>query len=279
MLYGPSSERFVTGDPGEPKARGTGMKPESAPDIAMPEPPPGRGALVRRVAIGLIVLAIFFLLARVVGGQLPALASWVESLGAWGPLVFITLYILAIVLFVPGSILTLAGGALFGVLLGTVYVFVAAVLGSCLAFLIARYGGRQFVERRLGQNPRFDAVARAIAQNGLKITFLLRLSPAFPFTLMNYALGLTRVRFPDYILASFGMLPATVLYVYSGRVIGDVAALAGGAPPQQGAGQYVLLAVGLIATLAVAIIVTRIARRALAELTESETPPHPGEEA
>ena len=255
------------------------MKPESDPDGATPEPPPGRGALVRRIAIGLIALAFFFLLARVVGGQLPAWASWVESLGAWGPLVFIALYILAILLFVPGSILTLAGGALFGVLLGTVYVFVAAVLGSSLAFLIARYGGRQFVEKRLGQNSRFDAVARAIAQNGLKITFLLRLSPAFPFSLMNYALGLTRVRFQDYILASFGMLPATVLYVYSGRVIGDVAALAGGAPPQQGTSQYLLLAVGLIATLVVAIMVTRIARRALAELTESEAPTHPGEEA
>ena len=88
------------------------MKPQSAPDTANPEPPPGRGALLRRIAIGLIILVFFFLLARVVGGQLPAWASWVQSLGAWGPLVFIALYILAIVLFVPGSILTLAGGAL-----------------------------------------------------------------------------------------------------------------------------------------------------------------------
>ena len=254
------------------------MEPEATEDPTPEEPKPARGAIARRIAIGLIALALFFILARTVGGQLPAWASWVESLGAWGPFVFILLYILAILLFVPGSILTLAGGALFGVVLGTVYVFVAAVLGSCLSFLIARHGGRGFVEKRLGQNPRFDAVARAVAQNGLKITFLLRLSPAFPFSLMNYALGLTRVRFQDYALASFGMLPATLLYVYSGRLIGDVAALAGGATPQQGTSQYVLLAVGLMATLAVAIMVTRIARRALSELTETEAPSHPGEE-
>lgn len=254
------------------------MEPESTPAKTTAEPKHAGGAMLRRIAIGLIALGSFFVLARMVGDQLPAWTSWVQSLGAWGPVVFILLYILAITLFVPGSILTLAGGALFGVVLGTVYVFIAAVLGSCLSFLIARYGGRSFVEKRLGQNPRFDAVARAIAQNGLKITFLLRLSPAFPFSLMNYALGLTRVRFQDYVLASVGMLPATLLYVYSGRVIGDVAALTGGATPQQGAGQYVLLAVGLAATLAVAIMVTRIARRALNEMTESEAPAQPGEE-
>ena len=254
------------------------MEPESDPQKTTEEPKHARGARVRRIAIGLIALGVFFALARTVGGELPGWARWVESLGPWGPLVFILLYILAVVLFVPGSILTLAGGALFGVVLGTLYVFVAALLGSCLSFLIARYGGRRFVEKRLGQNPRFDAVARAVAQNGLKITFLLRLSPAFPFSLMNYALGLTRVRFQDYALASLGMLPATVLYVYSGRVIGDVAALAGGATPQHGTSQYILLAVGLMATLAVAILVTRIARRALSELTESEAPSQPGEE-
>lgn len=255
------------------------MTPEAAPATAAPKPSPGRGVLARRLALGLMALGFFFVLARTVGGQLPAAVSWVQSLGAWGPVAFIVLYILAILLFVPGSILTLAGGALFGVGFGTLYVFVAAVLGSCLAFLIARYGGRHFVERRLGSNPRFDAVARAVAQNGLKITFLLRLSPAFPFSLMNYALGLTRVRFQDYALASVGMIPATVLYVYSGRLIGDVAALAGGAAPQYGTSQYVLLAVGLMATLAVAIMVTRIARRALAEVTESAPPSEAGEEA
>jgi uncharacterized membrane protein YdjX (TVP38/TMEM64 family) len=96
---------------------------------------------------------------------------------------------------------------------------------------------------------------------------------------MNYALGLTRVRFRDYALASFGMLPATVLYVYSGKLIGDVAALAGGAPLERGPGDYALLAVGLIATLAVTILVTRIARRALGELTEPDAPTHSGEES
>jgi uncharacterized membrane protein YdjX (TVP38/TMEM64 family) len=89
----------------------------------------------------------------------------------------------------------------------------------------------------------------------------------FPFNLLNYALGLTSVRFVDYLAASFGMLPGTLLYVYSGKAVGDVAALAGGAAPQRGALGYALLALGLAATAVVTVLVTRIARRALAEAT------------
>jgi uncharacterized membrane protein YdjX (TVP38/TMEM64 family) len=106
-----------------------------------------------------------------------------------------------------------------------------------------------------------------VADQGLKIVFLLRLSPAFPFNFMNYALGVTRVSFRDYLIASLGMLPGTLLYVYYGKVAGDAAALAAGAAVDKDAAYYVVLALGLVATLAVTAIVTRLARKALAENT------------
>ena len=207
------------------------------------------------------------LLGRAAGGYVQSFAAWVDGLGAWGPAVFIVGYALAVAAFVPGSLLTLAGGAIFGVGAGTAYVFCAAVLGSSLGFLIARYLARAAVERRLAGNEKFAAIDRAVREQGRRIVFLLRLSPAFPFNLLNYALGLTSVRFLDYLVASCGMLPGTLLYVYSGKAVGDVAALAGGAARERGASDYALLAVGLLATAVVTTIVTRIARRALAEAT------------
>jgi uncharacterized membrane protein YdjX (TVP38/TMEM64 family) len=208
-------------------------------------------------------------LGRAAGGYVQEFAQWVDGLGAWGPAVFIAGYALAVAAFVPASLLTLAGGAIFGVAAGTAYVFVAAVLGSSLAFLISRYLARAAIERRLAGNEKFAAIDRAVGRQGRRIVFLLRLSPAFPFNLLNYALGLTSVRFADYLAASVGMLPGTLLYVYSGKAVGDVAALAGGAAHERSSSDFVLLAVGLVATAVVTALVTRIARRALAEATSS----------
>jgi uncharacterized membrane protein YdjX (TVP38/TMEM64 family) len=224
----------------------------------------GRPVYVK-ILLGAGALVALLGLARVAGGYVPALAAWVETLGVWGPVTFVLVYVAATVLFVPGAILTMAGGAIFGVIEGTLYVFGAAVLGSGAAFLISRHLARRLVEARLTKSPRFASVDAAVADNGLKITFLLRLSPIFPFNFLNYALGLTRVSFGDYMLASFGMLPVTLLYVYYGRVVGEVAALAGGAATERDAAYYGVTILGLVATIAVTAIVTRIARRALAE--------------
>jgi uncharacterized membrane protein YdjX (TVP38/TMEM64 family) len=182
--------------------------------------------------------------------------------------VFILGYAIAVVAFVPGSVLTLAAGAIFGIGAGVVYVFIAAVLGSSAAFLVSRYLARGAIEQRLTGNARFAAIDRAVGEQGRKIVFLLRLSPVFPFNLLNYALGLTRVRFVDYVTAALGMLPGTLLYVYYGKLAGDVAALAGGAAVEKGAGYYAVLGVGLVATIAVTAVVTRTARKALREATE-----------
>lgn len=220
-----------------------------------------------RIAVAIVVVAIFLLLGRSAGGHLPRFAAWVDGLGYWGPVVFILGYAAAVVAFVPGSVLTLAAGAIFGLGKGIVLVFAAAVLGSSAAFLVSRHLARGVIERKLAGNPRFAAIDRAVGAEGRKIVFLLRLSPVFPFNLLNYGLGLTKVRFIDYAVASAGMIPGTVLYVYYGKLAGDLAALAGGSVVEKGGGYYAVLLAGLGATVAVTTVVTRIARRALREAT------------
>lgn len=234
---------------------------------SLPEPQPGASPLVRLLTVA-AALALLFVVGRSAGGYVPQFAAWVEELGIWGPIVFAAAYVIATVAFVPGSLLTLAAGAIFGVALGTLLVFFAATVGAAAAFLIARHLARSAIEHRVADNPKFDAIDRAVAEQGRKIVFLLRLSPVFPFNLLNYALGLTRVGFWDYAIASLGMLPGTLLYVYTGAVAGEVAALAGGVAPERGAGYYAVWVVGLLATVAVTTFVTRTARRALQEATE-----------
>lgn len=230
---------------------------------------PGRAkALGRAIGIAAGVSALV-LLGRVAGDRVPEIAAWVEGLGWWAPAAFVVTYALATVAFVPGSLLTLVAGAIFGVLHGTAIVFVAASTGAALAFGVARTLARTAIERRLAGNERFAAIDRAVARDGRKIMLLLRLSPVFPFNLLNYALGLTKVRFGDYLIACIGMLPGTLLYVYYGALAGEVATLAGGATVEKGAGYYGLLTIGAVATIAVATLATRIARRALDEATRA----------
>ncbi len=235
---------------------------------------PGQAGSPRRSVARLLLIAAglvaAIVLGRTVGGYVPQFAAWVDSLGAGGPIAFIVGYVIACVAFIPGSLLTLAAGAIFGVARGVLYVFVGASLGATAAFLIARYVARGAVERKLAGNPRFAAIDRAIARQGRRIVTLLRLSPVFPFNLLNYALGLTRVRLADYLLAMVGILPGTILYVYTGKLAGDVAALASGSSAPKGAGYYAVLGVGLAATVAVTTIITRTARRALQEVTDGD---------
>ncbi len=221
-----------------------------------------------KILVGIVLLGGLLYLGRSAGAYIPVFAEWVDGLGALGPIVFIVGYAVAVVGFIPGSLLTLAAGAIFGLVEGTVYVFAAAVLGSMMAFLLARYGARALIERRIEGDERFAAIDRAVGAEGRKIVFLLRLSPVFPFNLLNYSLGLTQVKTIDYLVASIGMLPGTLLYVYTGKVAGDVAAVAGGGAGEKGAGDWAVLVLGLLATAVVTVIVTRIARRALAAATK-----------
>ena len=227
---------------------------------------------VRRLPVGRVLAAIVAVVAliavgRQLGDLLPQFVAWVDGLGFWGPAVFMAGYAVATVAFVPGSVLTLAAGAIFGLVNGTVYVLAAATVGAALAFLVARHGARGAVEARLAGNQRFAAIDRAVGRQGLKIVVLLRLSPIFPFNLLNYALGLTSVRFVDYCIASVAMLPGTLLYIYYGKVAGDVARVAAGASVERGPEYWAVLILGLAATVAVTTVVTRTAKRALDEAT------------
>jgi uncharacterized membrane protein YdjX (TVP38/TMEM64 family) len=224
--------------------------------------------LMRRIYRVVIVLAGVVLLVaigRALGGYVPRFTAFVDGLGAWGPIAFIAGYIVAAVLFVPVSLLTLAAGAIFGLVRGTAYVMVGAVISASLSFFIARYVARGAVERRLAGNRRFRAISAAVADQGLRVVVLLRLSPIVPFFVLNYTLGLTRVRFIDYFIGLIGMVPATTFYVYYGTVAGDLAAALGGAGRAHAgaASRLVLLSLGVVATVAVSIVIARAANRAL----------------
>lgn len=230
-------------------------------------PSAARTGTVARVAIALAVVVALVLLGRQISAQLPRLTAAVDSLGAWGPIVFVTAYALACVAFVPASLLTLAAGALFGVVKGTILVLLGATLGALGAFLIARYVARDWVAQRIARDARFAAIDRAIAAQGRRVVFLLRLSPVIPFNVLNYALGLTQVRVVDYVVASVGMIPGTLLYVYTGNLASVVAGASSGATPPRGPAFYAVLGLGLAATAAVTVLVTKLAKRALATAT------------
>ena len=188
----------------------------------------------------------------------------IAQLGPWGPMLFVLIYIAATVFFLPGSVLTLGAGAVFGVAWGSVYVSVASTIGATAAFLVGRYLARAWVAKKFEGNASFTAIDRAVAAEGWKVVGLTRLSPVFPFALLNYAFGLTRVTLRDYVLASWiGMMPGTVMYVYLGSL-----ARVGAAGEEKSPAELALYGVGLLATLAVTVFVTRLARRALAKRTQ-----------
>ena len=211
----------------------------------------------RGIAIVLIILALV-ILGRYLGASVAPFVQGVERLGPVGPIAFIAGYAVACVALIPASVLTLAAGAIFGLVWGTIYTLIGASIGATAGFLIARYAARGLVERRLADNARFVAIDRAVGAEGLKVVTLLRLSPVVPFSILNYALGLTRVRLVDYWLGMTGIIPGTFLYVYYGKVGGNLAS--------GRAGSTALLIVGLVATIAVTVLITQAARRALANV-------------
>jgi uncharacterized membrane protein YdjX (TVP38/TMEM64 family) len=219
---------------------------------------------------------VVLLRAFPVEDRLLALVQWIRDAGPAGAGAFVVAYVVAAVLFLPGSILTLGAGFAYGVIKGTAIVWIAANAGAALAFVLGRTLAREWIAAKVATTPRFAAIDRAVGAQGLKIVLLTRLSPAFPFNLLNYAYGLTGVRFRDYALGSLvGMLPGTVMYVYLGSLITSVTELTAGRA-SGGAPEQVFYFAGLAVTVVVTMYVTRVARRALAESTRGAGAPSAG---
>jgi uncharacterized membrane protein YdjX (TVP38/TMEM64 family) len=217
------------------------------------------------VVIGLLVAAKFLPVEQ----WLKSFNDWVSHMGVAGIFIFIAVYAAATILLAPGLILTIGAGFAFGLWKGFLAVSAGATLGAALAFLVARFVARDKIEAMAKGNDKFRKIDNAIGKQGAKLIFLLRLSPVIPFNLSNYLYGLTSVKFWPYVLASWiGMMPGTLLYVYLGT-IGRVGLEASkGGERQHSPLEYLFLGVGLIATIVVTVIVTRIAKRALKERTE-----------
>jgi len=183
-------------------------------DEEQPAPPPRTGAWrLVLLLVGVVALAIAARLLGV-GALLASARAWIASLGPLAPLAFVAVYAVAVVAMVPGSALTVAAGALFGSVLGVALVSVASTLGAALAFLVSRYFARGAVERWLQSSEQFCRLDALTEAHGAVMVAITRLVPLFPFNLLNYGFGLTRVRFGTYVLWSWlCMLPGTVLYV------------------------------------------------------------------
>jgi uncharacterized membrane protein YdjX (TVP38/TMEM64 family) len=234
-----------------------------------------RGLALLLLGAGVVVALVFL----PINEWITSFLAWVQGLGPWGPVLLAAAYVPAAVLLVPGSLITIGAGAVFGLTVGTAAVSVGSTLGASAAFLLGRTLARGWVERRVAGNPRFAALDAAVGEQGFKIVLLLRLSPVFPFNVLNYALGLTRIRFRTYLLASWiGMLPGTLMYVYIGSALGSLADL-GAEKPEENVAQKVLFWSGLAATVVVTLFITRMARRTLAAAVPRATEPADGSPA
>jgi len=198
------------------------------------------------IALALLIIVAVIFWKFPVQNRLLSLIQWIRIQGTAGYLAYILVYAVGTVLLFPGSLLTLGAGFAWGLVLGTIW-----------------------VAQKVSKYPGFQRIDRAVTGKGFKIVFLTRLSPVFPFTLQNYAYGLTGVSLRDYFFASWiGMLPGTIMYVYIGTLITEFAQLASGQTTQVPA-QKILYVIGLIVTIFVTIYITRIAQKALKEGAES----------
>jgi uncharacterized membrane protein YdjX (TVP38/TMEM64 family) len=216
---------------------------------------------VAAVVVGTVVAAALLLPVR---DMIIGLAASARGWGISGVVVFFAAYVISTVAFLPGSLLTLAAGFVYGPVWGLAIASPASVAGAASAFVLGRTFLREWASRTVGASARTRAIDAAIEREGFKLVLLLRLSPVFPFNVLNYLLSLTRVRFGTFVLASFfGMLPGTAMYVYLGS-LAPAAAQLGPSGAAGGTATTLLYGAGLVATVAVVVTGTRLARRALA---------------
>ena len=208
------------------------------------------------IAVAALIAAWHFLPLRT---WLDTIETWVDRLGIFGPILYGLIYLAAEILMVPGAILMIGAGYLFGIVGGMLVVWPAATLSAAISFVVARHFARERVEKLARRHRKFAAIDGAVAEGGWKVVAMLRFSPIVPFALSNYLYGLSKIRFAPYIAATaLGMLPGTFVYVYLGAA-------------GQGLGHgesfsplhWALLGIGILATAAASVYLTRVARKRL----------------
>jgi uncharacterized membrane protein YdjX (TVP38/TMEM64 family) len=215
---------------------------------------------VLKIVAALLIIAAVIVLFRIlpVATWLRHFQTYVRGLGALGYVVYILVYAACVVAFVPASILTLGAGAIFGFVGGTIVVVIGATIGATLAFLLARTVMRKRIEAMTAKNAKFRALDRAIAAEGMKIVFLVRLAVVFPFTYINYAFGLTAIPLWRYVLATFiGIIPATAAFVFASS-----AATSAATTSTSSITKVVYIAGGIVAII-VSVLIGRIATKAI----------------
>jgi len=215
---------------------------------------------ILKIVAALLIITAIIILFRIlpVTIWLQHFQTYVRGLGALGYVVYIAVYAICVVAFVPASILTLGAGAIFGFVGGTIVVVIGATIGATMAFLLARTVMRKRIEAMTAKNAKFRALDRAIAAEGMKIVFLVRLAVVFPFTYINYAFGLTAIPLGRYVLATFvGILPATVAFVFVSS-----AATSAATTSASSVTKVVYVAGGVVAVI-VSVLIGRIATKAI----------------
>lgn len=221
-----------------------------------------RIARLEWIALGLVLIGVAFALRSLpVRASLEKATLWIESLGWWAPVAFLVLYVICTLLLVPRTVLTVGAGFLFGPIGGLILALGAINLGANLAFALGRHFARGAVERRIRDHRRLRSLEHAVARGGWRFVALTRLTPIFPYSVLNYAFGLTRVRWVSFAAGSFaGMFPGTLLLVILGSLT-DFAAERSGSHP--GPWVNVLLAIVVAIALVATWIVSRLAKRVL----------------
>ncbi|MDP3921070.1 MAG: TVP38/TMEM64 family protein [Candidatus Omnitrophota bacterium] len=219
----------------------------------------------QRFWIRLMILAILLSLAYYLNTQgiLPKVLDWIDDFGPWGPVVFMGVYILTCIFFVPSFVFTFSAGILFGVLKGLAFSLLAHGIGSTAALLTGRYLARGWVERIYARNEKFELMDKTIEKKGWRVVLLARLTPIFPFLIGNYIIGLTRIPAFHYFLATvIGSIPSAAVYVYLGSITGSLAAM-NAQGRQRTPLEWALLIGGMVAAIILVLYLRRIARNAL----------------
>lgn len=216
------------------------------------------GALAAPIVLGLIA-------GQLLAPWLPQFTAYVGTLGMWAPFVFVVAYVLVVVLMLPAFLLIMAGGAVFGATKGTLLAMLGAMLGGTAAFLLSRHVGREKVAERIARHPTLSMIDQSIGDEGVKLIFLLRLSPAIPFVLSNYALGVTGVRLRHFLLGTIGLFPVVATYAAFGSASGTTTA------PGMAPVSPTVLGVGVVATIALGVMMARITQQAVRNAISSDT--------